>query len=309
MTFYKFLISFLPIALLFTSCEKEIDLNLDTGTTKLVIEGVIETNELPYVTITNSIAFFSKIDLSKVSYIKNAKVSIDDMTENKSIQLKEYSIDTVIDNQPFSFIGYYPDITDPIAMNFKGKVNHSYKLHIEANGNVYDAVTSIPFATSLDSLWTVPVIGKEDSFSIFKAMYDDPDTLGNCVRIETKVKRYQKTSEPEQFYTSDNAVYDDDVINGIRFPVTIDIGYDKSRTITTADYENLYYLRKGDTVTLKWSAIDRNTFHFWETLAFSKGSVGNPFASPTKVQGNIPGAIGVWAGYSPSYYTIIDSIK
>jgi Domain of unknown function (DUF4249) len=307
----KIVLRFLLLVLVigFVSCEKEIDLQLETGENKIVVEGVIETNQVPYVTLTKSIGFFSKIDLSKIGYIKGAIIQVKDLTDNQFIQLKEYDIDTTIDGNQFSFVVYGPDILDANALNFKGKVQHAYQLSIDYAGKKYESVTTIPAATLLDSLWMEPVKGKEDSFSMFKVMYDDPDSLGNCVRIETKRNRYKKTSEPELFYTADLSVYDDVIANGLRFPVSIEIGYDKSRDLKPKDYQDLYYARKGDTITLKWSAIDRQTFRFWETLAFSKGSVGNPFASPTKVQGNIAGALGIWGGYSAVYYTIIDSIK
>lgn len=299
----------LLVSFIFSSCEKEIDLALITGEDKIVVEGVIETDEYPYVTITKSIAFFSKIDLSNVGYIKDAIITVEDLNNNKLITLKEYSIDTLIDGTIFSFVVYAPDFADTNSINFKGQVNHSYKLSINSGGKNYESITKIPFPTPLDSLFLVPVPDSNDSLKICKGMYDDPDTLGNCVRIETLMQRKNKKSEPERFYTASTSVYDDDVINGIRFPVTIDLGYDKNRPFgPDENFLNINYLRKGDTLTIKWSAIDKQTFRFWETLAFSKGSIGNPFASPTKVQGNIPGAIGIWGGYSPTYQTIIDSL-
>ena len=89
----------------------------------------------------------------------------------------------------------------------------------------------------------------------------------------------------------------------------IDLGFDKSKTHTRDQYQTIGYVKKGDTVNIKWSAIDKNVFIFWNTLAFAEGSVGNPFASPVQVQGNVKNAIGVWAGYGSKIYTIIDSIK
>ncbi|MBL7765161.1 MAG: DUF4249 family protein [Chitinophagaceae bacterium] len=292
-----------------TSCEKELNIKLQEGEKKIVVEGVIETGQLPYVSLTRSIGFFDKINLNSVDYIHQAIVVVKDLGTSDSIVLKEYVIDTTIGTSTFSFSIYGPDFNDPDAMNFKGQVNHFYQLSIRINDQNYYAVTKIPESVLLDSVWVEPVPGREDSFSVIKAYYDDPDTAGNAVRLETLAKRYTKDGSAEIFQTSFNSVYDDAIINGTRIPITIDLGYDKSKTYTQTEYQTIGYVRHGDTVTLKWSAIDRSVFRFWETLSYSAGSVGNPFASPVSIQSNVPGALGVWGGYGSSYYTVIDSIK
>jgi hypothetical protein len=290
------------------SCEKEVDVNLSSSDKKVVVEGFIETDVQPYVSLTYSIGFFDKIDLNSLEYVKNAIVTIDDLTSGKSLALKEYNVDTTIGNRTFTFSIYAPDYTDPVAMSFKGQVGHLYKLQIQTAGKTYTGYTQIPASVGLDSVRLEPVKGKENEFSTLRANYTDPDTFGNCVRLETLTNRYVKDGSPELFFTSFNAVYDDNIINGTMVPLTIDLGYDKNKTYTREEFENLGYVRKGDTVTIKWSAIDKSVYTFYQTLTFSAGSVGNPFASPTKIQGNVSGALGVWAGLGTQLYTIIDSL-
>ncbi len=299
----------LTIILLFTSCEKEVNIKLNGGEKKIVVEGVIELNELPYVTLTRSIGFFDKIDLSSVQYVTSAIVAITDLSTSKSITLKEYVIDTTVGNNTFKFNVYGPDFQDPEAVNFIGQEGHIYQLTFMDGSNSYTGVTQIPFNNGLDSVWLEPVPGKEDSFSVIKAIYSDPDTFGNSVKLETLAKRFKKDGSPELFYTSFNSVYNDDIINGTKINLSIDLGYNKSRTYTNKEFQTIGYVRKGDTVTIKWSTIDKRVFTFWETLSFSEGSVGNPFASPVQVTGNIPNTIGVWGGYGTKFYTLIDSIK
>jgi hypothetical protein len=292
----------------FSSCEKEINVDLADSEKKIVIEGVIESNQVPYVTISKSIGFFDKIDLGSVQYVNNAIVKIQDLSDNKTITLKEYNLDTTVGTQTFHFHIYGPDLNDPIAMSFKGQVEHTYKLSISAEGKQYESITKIPGSVGLDSLWLEPVPGMEDSLKAVKAYYNDPDTFGNAVKLETLTNRFIKTGVPEIYYTSFNSVYNDDIINGTRIPLSIDLGYNKSENYSQSEINTIGFVRKGDTVNIKWSAIDTHVFDFWETLAFSQSSVGNPFASPTKIQSNIPGALGVWAGYGSIYYKIIDSL-
>ncbi|MBP9933344.1 MAG: DUF4249 domain-containing protein [Chitinophagaceae bacterium] len=297
------------LAFIWVSCEKEIDIDLSSGEKLIVVEGSIETDQQPYVSITNSIGFFDKIDLSNIGYIKGADVQVTDLTAGKTIKLIEYNIDTTIGNQTFSFSIYGPDINDPQALNFKGQIGHTYLLNILSEGKNYTAVAQIPSTTGLDSIWTEPVPGREDTFSVLKALYNDPDTFGNSVRVQTLNRKYIKDGSFETFQTSFNSVYNDDIINGARFPLTLDLGYDKSKQYSNEEFQTIGYLRKGDTVTVKWGAIDRGVFKFWETLAFSAGSVGNPFASPTKIQSNVSGALGVWGAYNSLFYTITDTLK
>lgn len=291
------------------SCEKDVNITLATGEKQIVVEGVIETDQQPYVTLTNSMGFFDKIDLNSLSYVENAVIEVTDLSSGNKITLKEYKIDTTFGNQTFKFNIYGPDQSDPNAMNFKGIQGHSYLLNITANGKSYSSVTAIPYANGLDSIWTEPVPGREDSFSVVKVMYNDPDTFGNAVRIQTLNRKFRKDGSPEVFLTSFNPVYDDAIINGSRFPVTIDMGYDKSKTYNNEDFQTLGFIRRGDTVTVKWAAIDKKVFKFWETLVYSTSAVGNPFASPVKVQGNISDALGVWGGYNAQFYTITDTLK
>lgn len=290
------------------SCEKEIKVNLSESDKKIVVEGFIESESQPYVTLTYSIGFFDKIDLNSVEYVRNAVVNVEDLSTGKNLTLKEYKVDTTIGPKTFSFSIYAPDYTDPVAMSFKGEVGHTYRLTIQSSGKSFVGYTQIPASVGLDSVRLEPVKGKENEFSTLRANYADPDTFGNCVRLETLAKRYEKDGSPELFFTSFNSVYDDNIINGTMVPLTIDLGYDKTKTYSREEFETLGYVRKGDTITVKWSAIDKSVFSFYQTLTFSAGSVGNPFSSPTKIQGNVSGALGVWAGLGTKMYTIIDSL-
>ncbi len=291
------------------SCEKELNIKLKNGTDKIVVEGSIEVGQSPFVTLTESIGFFDDIDLSKVKFVKNAVVKVTDINDNITINLKEYTIDTLIGDNHFSFTIYGPDFTDPNSFNFKGILNHTYKLSIDSKGNQIESYTQIANNPGFDSIWLEPIPDRGDSFSIIKAYYTDPDTFGNSVKLETLTNRYQKDGNPELYFTSFNPVYNDDIINGTKVKLDINLGYDKSRQLSPQELQSLGYVKKGDTVTIKWSGIDKNVFAFWQTLTFSAGSVGNPFASPVQVQSNVKNAIGVWGGYGSHYYKIIDSIK
>ncbi len=305
----KFLrnLSVLLCVVLFASCEKEINVPLEQGETRLVVDGSIANDQPPFVTLTKSVGFFDKIDFNNINYASGALITVTDLTDNQSIELIEYAIDSTIDGNTFSFKIYGPDTTQANWLNFiSGKVSHFYQLDISFENKSYTAITQLPNNAPLDSIWLEPAPIAPDSFSLLKAIYDDPDTIGNSSYYKT-LRRSIVKEGPEVYLKSFAPNFDDEIINGTRFPFILDLGLD--RNAPDIDFQRATLVKKGDTVTVQWSSIDKAVYTFWNTFEFSRGSVGNPFASPTQVQSNISnGALGVWAGYTNDYKTIIDSL-
>ena len=230
------LIILLGVSLLM-ACEKTLPLKLSASSTDLVVEGTIEKGQQPYVYLTNSLGFFNKIDLSSLSYVHHAVIQVQDVNTGSNITLKEYSIDTLVGGQHYSFTLYAPDMADTSAMNFKGQLDHTYKLQISSNGKQYVSYTRIPNGNGLDSIWTEKV-KNNDSLRTLRAIYVDPDTFGNAIRVQTLVHKVHKTGDPEVYQTAFNQVYNDDIVNGARLPISIDIGYDKGKTYVMPSMAN-----------------------------------------------------------------------
>ena len=278
------------------SCEKEVKINLESGDPQLVVEGAIETNLPPYVILTNSIGYFSTINLETIqnSFVHDAEVTVSD--GSKTVNLVEYSIDTGSNGAKFSI--YTVDTTQPFSTWLRGEENKTYKLTIKYNGQVYEATTKIPTPTPIDSVITAepPFIpdGNLDA-KFIKIFFKDPDTLGNYIRYYTR-----RNDEP--FYPGLNSVYPDELINGTYFETTLSAGEDRSKE---RNFDSSGYFYVGDSVTLKWCAIDKATYDFWSTYEFALGTLGSPFASPTRVKSNISNkALGIWAGYGSAYYSL-----
>jgi hypothetical protein len=275
---------------LLISCEKEVNINLDSGEAKLVIDGQIETNGYPFVILTKSIGYFSRIDLATLenSFVHNAIVKVSDGA--RTIQLKEYSIDTGFNGgNKFSF--YAIDTGDLVSFSFKGVEDGYYSLSVETENKTFTAYTKIPKVKGVDSVWfrelnDAPVEGSVLMF----VRYADPDTIGNYVRYFTK--RNSDLFYPGAF----NSTFDDQIVNGtIIDSLSLSAGYNKGKE---PNQDSIGYFFKGDTVTLKWCAIDKGVYKFFSTLEYATGSIGNPFSSPVNVTSNIKGgALGVWAGY------------
>lgn len=288
----------ITIAML-ASCEKEVHVNLSSGPPSIVIQGAIESDLPPYVVLTRSVGYLSKIDLSTLenTFVHGAKVKVSDGSQE--ITLREYSIDTGTSGNKFSF--YSIDTADQASFYFRGKTDYYYTLKVEVDGKTYTSVTKVPNVEPLDNIWVDTVTAPPDKIPGARLLYfkyTDPDTPGNCVRYFTR-----RNSEP--FYPGIGSVYNDEIVNGSSISTNFLAGYDRSKE-PNRDSLGFFYL--GDTVTIKWCAIDKGVYNFWNTFEFATGTVGNPFASPINVQTNIKGgALGIWAGYGAVQRSIIVS--
>lgn len=274
------------------SCEKNINFKLKEAPDVLVVDANIEEGQPPLVILSKSFDYFSKISAAKLdsSFVHNATVTITD--GNVSKQLKEYAVDSA-----GGYVIYYYTSDTSNASLFTGKVNTSYSLKILTDNQEYDATTTIPFpGKKLDSLWWRPTPFAKDTTQVdVFVQATDPPGLGNYIRYYTKVN-----SQP--FLPGQQSVFDDELIDGTTYNLKITPGIDRNNPI--AFDKNFFH--RGDTVTLKVSSIDKATYQFWLTMEFAYQSIGNPFASPNKVLGNISnGALGAFCGYAPQYKSII----
>jgi hypothetical protein len=109
---------------------------------------------------------------------------------------------------------------------------------------------------------------------------------------------------------NDNSVFNDVIVDGIRFDFEL---YRPASRMESNNGDNPHetqnkergFFRKGDTIVFKWCSIDKAHFDFWRTLEQSNRSQGNPFASPTTINSNINGGIGIWGGYAATYDTVV----
>jgi hypothetical protein len=290
---------FIGITLFFSSCEKDITIK-DTNTAqRLVVEAEIETGKYPIVILSNSLSYFSNITPETLvnSFVHNATVQISNGTQ--SYNLKEYTIPV---NAQYAVSFYTVDPTN-LATAFVGESEKNYSLNIISDNKTYTATTSIPKITrQIDSIWWTEVPGVTGVDTVWKKVIvkaTDKLGLGDCIRYYTKVN-----SEP--YFPGDPSAFDDDFIDGTSYIFPLNRGRDKNAPNPNGDFKDYY--KRGDTVTVKVSQIDRTSFDFWETLEFSQQNTGNPFASPIKIKSNIISkepVFGVFCGYAPFSKSLI----
>ena len=293
----KYSIGLLGILFLmgFIACEKSISITSPNLPSKLVVDAQIESGTQPIVVLSTSLNYFESIDTADLnkSFVRNAKVTLSDGTKTSTLKQFEQVLPG-----GFKYVYYSNDPSKPLSAII-GTFGKTYLLSIEFNGEIYTSTTTIPLLTKkIDSLFfkIVPNRPSTDSFRIVSAKITDPPGLGNYIRYFTKVNT-------QQFFPGNNSVFDDDIIDGKTYTVDIPRGVDKNFPL---ERENYGFFKKGDTVLIKYSNIDKSTYDFWRTWEFTYQSVGNPFSSPGVVIGNVSnGALGAFCGYANSFNQII----
>jgi hypothetical protein len=288
----KHWIQLLVVGLLLASCEKNINFDLDEAEVVLVVDAQIENGRPPVVVLTKSFSFFQQLDAAAInnSFVRNASVRISNGTQTHL--LKEDSIAVI----PGIFAYFYSNDPSNPATAFNGALDGRYTMNIESEGKTYTASTSIPrLALFPDSIWFERAPFNVDTTRRVMFMRaTDPAGRGDYFRYFTRVNN-------DIYYPGLN-VFDDQVLDGTTFQISLPRGI--NRNIPFVE-DSLFY-RRTDTVTLKFCKIDQQTHRFWNTWEFAFSSIGNPFAQPNKVLGNISnGALGVFCGYAAAYKTFI----
>lgn len=278
--------------ILLSSCEKNINFTLHESANVVVVDATIENNQPPVVVLSRSMGYFSQINPLELtnSFIHNADVFVSNGSFTQ--KLKEYSVDSTGGFRVY----YYTIDSANMSSAFLGSLNQSYTLKVVSEGVEYTGSTTIPLlAKKVDSMWWKPRPFEPDTTKVTVIVRaTDPPGLGNYIRYFTKRNR-------GPFLAPENSVYDDQLIDGTTYEVPLDPGIDRNNRVVGDRVFN-----RGDTVVLKFCNINKTTFQFWVSMEFAYQSIGNPFASPNRVLGNISnGALGAFCGYAAFYKTLV----
>ncbi len=299
-----------------TSCIQDITLDLPPYETKIVVEGRIEPGIPPFVLLSNSLDLFASTSVNDLqnNFITNAQVFVNNGVDTVQLDL------ICTDSLPPQFIpivaellGYSPSELQNINIcaystfdpNWFGVVGMTYNLEIYHEGEIYTSTTSILNPIPLDSLYFLER-DNVPGFGYMHATLNDPPGLGNAYRWETRrTNHYSDGTEKDPVLIAPfNSSFDDQFFDGLNFGWYYDNpgSYDDS---TMADNVKGFY-QVGDTVVVKWSTIDHPVFEFlrYEDAQIANG--GSPFASPINIPSNISNnGLGLWAGFSPYFDTVI----
>lgn len=308
-TILLFILSFLA------SCTKEVEIDIPGYEEQIVIDGRIETGFPPIVLISKSKDIYAPTDLNAFlgAFVSGADVSVSNGTI--TVQLIELCTDNLpAGTEPIvaEMLGIPEDELsnlhicgytsfDPLIF---GEIGKTYTLSVTAEGNTYTAVTQIVQPTQLDAVFWKPD-GDLTTHGYSWATLSDP--AGEFDAYKWEVKRIQldpATGEEMDANFAENfsPVFDDEFFDGLTFDFFYDNPFAYGSGILD-EHAGLFPL--GDTLVIKFSKMDPAVYEFMEKKYTQLGTAGNPFATPTNIPTNITGgALGVWAGYSPTFDTL-----
>ncbi len=291
------------------SCETEFTPDVSIYEEQIVVEGHIEAGDRPtppYVLLTKNQAFFSEINSTSFDdlFIHDAVVTVEN--SQNTITLQEICFNDLSEEQQQIFSDFLGlGDTDSININFcvytdlsfsmMGEIGETYHLNIQVDGKELSAVTTIPEHIPIESLNFSPIPDPDnDTLQELTGSITDPTGEKNFYRYFTQV-------DNEPLIPGFTSVSDDIIFDGSSFEFPIPKGQPRTEEIDPNTYG---YFLEGTTATIKWCNIDEAHFDFWNTLEFNMANQG-PFSSYTKISSNINGGLGIWGGYSATYYTEI----
>lgn len=313
--FYSLII--LSLLVSSSSCTKEVDIAIPGFKEQLVVDGSIETGMPPIVILSRSKDIFSTTNLESFlsSFVTNANVYVSDGTTEYQLSLLcSSSLPAGTEDFIASFLGipveelsqYNICAYSSLNPSIWGQTGKTYTLRIEHEGKEYSGSTQILQPHALDNLWWQEENNENPGFGFsYATLSDNPSTYD---AYKWEVKRINKINDStiidSYFKPTFNAVFEDEFFNGTTFTFYFENPWTVGNSQLNANQRGRYQI--GDTVVVKFSKIDEGTYDFLYSKTIQALSNGNPFASAMNVKTNLSGGcLGVWAGYSPTYDTLI----
>ena len=300
-------IAFLSLLIMgLNSCSKEVKIDIPGFDEQIVIDGSIETGTPAIIFLSNSKDIYAPTDINSYlsGFISGATVTVSNGTITDTLtEICTDNLPAGFESIASAFFGLPIEqlvnlhLCAYVSTGIVGEVGKTYTLKVLYNNKTYISSTKIENPTALDNLfWREQANLPGYGFSWAKIT--DSPIMGDAYRWEVKNLGDLFYSKPFQPFT------DDRFYNGKTFEFSVENPMSfKDQTI-----ENQYkgYYKLGDTIVVKFSKLGKKEYQFFEKKYNQIYSGGNPFATPTNIPTNIEGgALGIWAGFSPWYDTLI----
>jgi hypothetical protein len=248
----------LAILLVLSSCEKVIDVDLNSADKKYVIEAIVNDK--------------TGTSFVKISRTKNVdEDNYPDPVSGASVKVQEDGSTTYT----FAESGA-PGVYE--AAGLKGKSGSRYDLTVIVNGQTFTAESIMPQKVNLDTIYVTDELIFTDTRKIVNAVFDDPPGLGNSYRFVQTVNGFQETQ---------TLIRNDDYSDGRK--IVNKLFYFSS------DDENKRNIKSGDQVMIDMLCIEPAVYKYWFSLdrsAIGNGQQATPSNPVTNLKG---GALGYFS--------------
>jgi hypothetical protein len=263
----KIIYPIIALIITLTSCQKVIDIDLNSATPQYVIEAVlVEGTQNFEVHVTQTSNYFST---DKATSIKNATVTLQ----------KEGGTTVTLANENN---GYYT------VANYTATNKTNYQLKVVLDGKTFEATSYLAQVVPLDSIKVEKALGRpfgnsNDSLYQLYCTFQDPASETNFYQIKTIVNG-KPNDKGKQIL-----VLDDRLSNGNKISIPI---------FTTE-------FKLHDTVQVELLMIDQKVYDYFYTLSNVVGN-GNNSAAPTNPISNWSGgALGYFGAFGSSKKEVI----
>ncbi len=268
---YKWLLAVIS-SLALISCEKVIDLDLNTAEPRIVIEGNITSEPAPYiVTLSTSGDYYTAEGIVPIS---GASITITDEL-NHTDTLYEYRDGIYLTN------------------NITSEANRTYTLVVNYNNKEYSGSETLPHKVYIDSLSYEKMEfggpggggeGEEKSYYIIYCSFLDPIETIDYYRFDVLVNGLPSGGFRSYYYLASDQLFNGQILE---YPI---------RWVEALP---------GDTINISLQTIGFNTYEYFRTLndALSSGGMGStPYNPVTNLSNN---ALGYFGAYAADSKTIV----
>ena len=316
---FQFLIRSIIILFLICSlsaCQKEITIPIPKQAISIVIDGKIETGLPPIVFLSYTKDIFSPTNLDSIfgGFIDDAVIIVSNglisdtldrvCTDEIPDTLKQYA--SFLFGVPKSIIEqYHFCFFSTLNPSLFGQIGNRYTIKVMHKNKTYNAITTIEKPVPLDSIYWKPEKKTPDHGYIY-ANLSEPYAENNFYLWEVlQIKAGNDGMNKDQkFYKPSNPVFNDQFINGLLFTISYENPRSRFDKKIPEEFRGLY--KKGDTIMVKFSTLNKDSYRFLEQKYVQLQSGGSPFSTPVNLPSTISnGALGSWIGYSPSYKVVI----
>ena len=300
-------IAFLSLLIMgLNSCSKEVKIDIPGFDEQIVIDGSIETGRPAIIFLSKTRDIYAPTDINSYlnGFISGATVIVSNGTITDTlIEICTNNLPPELDSIAAEYFGVPIEqlvdlqLCGYVSTGIIGEIGKTYTLKVIHNNKTYTSSTKIENPTALDNLfWREQANLPGYGFSWAKIT--DSPVMGDAYRWEVKNISDGSFSKPFQPFT------DDRFYNGKTFEFSVENPMSFKDTTIENQYKGYYKL--GDTIVVKFSKLGKKEYQFFEKKYNQIYSGGNPFATPTNIPTNIEGgALGIWAGFSPWYDTLI----
>ena len=219
------------------SCEKEIDVDLRSVPSRIVIEGMVPQNTLAMVRVSQTLDFGNN---EGYPFLKGAIVKISDNVGNTEILTQDNT-------------GWY------VAQNLKGEEGRTYSLSVNYEGKEYTATSRMPKQVKLDSLTITKILAMD--YGLPMVHFTDPVGKENeYYRCLVFINGKQRADVGEIVLNTENTDG-----SPMHMPLTVFSSNDDVDPIV-----------QDDELLVEFQSVDKPSYTFFENLSQSENSLNNP---------------------------------